>query len=87
MRDLRLKYLWPICAQCNKPVDRFEYEHCFFSQTEMFYAECHGESERGDIKEYDLMKINISDIKESRAFVNKKLTSLPSSLNSPSGNQ
>lgn len=58
----------PICAVCNKRVDKFEQLQDFRGDGLIFAAHCHGQSEHMSINRIDLLKIH-HNITESRAFV------------------
>jgi len=55
----------PICAVCNKPVERFEWEYSFEEDTRTYRAYCHGQKQQVKLNALQLIK---SDIKIDRVF-------------------
>ena len=66
--DVFKKNFHPICAICDKPVDRFEQLEDFRSYSLIFVAYCHGQVEHMNIEKNDLIDIH-RDITGSRAFI------------------
>lgn len=75
-KEIILKYFWPICAKCKKPVDDFQIQDNFLDQDVMFAAICHGKTEIVRIYHMDFYNINPGSIKHSIAFNDNK--ALPS---------
>jgi len=49
----------PICAVCNRPVERFDWETSIDDDTRTYRAYCHGETQQVRLTSMQMMKGNI----------------------------
>jgi hypothetical protein len=46
----------PTCGKCGRRVDRFDERHDTFTGKVIFVAYCHGETERVEFNDYELLR-------------------------------
>ena len=66
--DLALHGL-PLCAVCNKPVERMESMYDINNNQKKFRVFCHGQTEDAFLNDTDIM--NIDSIRMGQAFIDK----------------
>jgi hypothetical protein len=59
----------PICAVCNKPVERMESQYDINSYQKRFRVYCHGQTEEAFINDEDIW--NADSIRMGQAFIDK----------------
>lgn len=64
----------PMCAKCNKPVDRIEYQALDYSFATKFRVYCHGEVEEFVLSRYAM--VTGEEIKDYRAFTDEGIKEL-----------
>lgn len=64
--DLALHGL-PLCAVCNKPVDRMESEYDINNYQKRFRVYCHGQTEEAFLNDMDIW--NADSIRMGQAFI------------------
>ena len=66
--DLALQGV-PLCAVCNKPVERMESEYDINNYQKRFRVYCHGEFEEAFLNDVDIE--NVDSIRMGQAFMDK----------------
>jgi hypothetical protein len=66
--DLALQGL-PLCAVCNKSVERMEPQYDFNNYQKRFRVYCHGQTEEAFINDMDIW--NADSIRMGQAFIDK----------------
>lgn len=66
--DLALQGL-PICAVCNKPVEKMESWHDPMSMRKVFRVQCHGQSEMAVLSDEVIM--DCDSVRMGQAFIDK----------------
>jgi hypothetical protein len=59
----------PLCAVCNKPVERMESEYDINNYQKRFRVYCHGETEEAFLNDMDIW--NADSIRMGQAFMDK----------------
>ena len=59
----------PICAVCNKPVERMESEYDINASQKRFRVYCHGQTEEAFLNDMDIW--NVDSIRMGQAFMDK----------------
>lgn len=59
----------PMCAVCNKPVERMEWEYEYNTLRRRFRVYCHGQTEVATLTDMDIW--NADSIRMGQAFIDK----------------
>jgi len=59
----------PLCAVCNKPVERMESEYDINASQKRFRVYCHGQTEEAFLNDMDIW--NVDSIRMGQAFMDK----------------
>jgi len=59
----------PLCAVCNKPVERMESEYDINANQKRFRVYCHGQTEDAFLNDMEIW--NIDSIRMGQAFIDK----------------